>query len=48
MIFEFITDCASVSLHDLACMSYNLGLLYFLWDIFKYIRNVVKHKIGGL
>lgn len=47
MIFKFITDVNSITDMELACMAFNLGLLYFLWDIYKYIRNAVKSRIRG-
>lgn len=47
MVFNFIADYAQINDMQLAVMAYNLGLLYFMWDVYKYIRNAIKSKIRG-
>lgn len=37
MVFEFISEWENFNLQQLACMAYNLGLLYFMWDVAKFI-----------
>ncbi len=37
MVFEFITEWENFNLQQLAVMAYNLGLLYFIWDVAKFI-----------
>lgn len=37
MVFEFIQEWENFNLQQLACMAYNLGLLYFMWDVAKFI-----------
>jgi hypothetical protein len=47
MVFNFITDYTQVNDMQLAVLAYNLGLLYFMWDVYKYIRNAIRSKIRG-
>lgn len=49
MVFNFITDWQSIPDMQLACLAYNLGLLYFIWDVTKWILSFVFNKfyLGG-
>lgn len=49
LVFNFITDYTSVTDMQLAVMAYNLGLLYFMWDVAKFIIGVIrpKSRFGG-
>lgn len=44
MIFNFITDINSVSEMQLAVMSYNLGLLFFIFEVAKFIVGFIHNK----
>ncbi len=50
MNFSFITDVAAYSSDEILVMCYNLALLYFLWDVAKYILGFIRQKlkVGGL
>ena len=43
MVWNFITEWENFNLQQLAVMAYNLGLAYFMWDIFKFLFGIVKH-----
>ena len=45
MVFEFITDVSNVDEMQLAVMAYNLGLMYFVYDVAKYIVGFVHNKL---
>ena len=45
MIFEFITDVSNVDEMQLAVMAYNLGLMYFVYDVAKFIVGFVHNKL---
>ena len=49
MNFSFITDWTAVNDMQLAVIAYNLGLLYFIWDVTKWILSFVFNKfyLGG-
>lgn len=49
MTFSFITDWTAISDMELAVMAFNLGLMYFYWDIIKFILGFLKEKLklGG-
>lgn len=50
MNFSFITDASSYTTHEVLVMLFNLILLYFMWDVAKYILGFIhqKLKVGGL
>ena len=45
MNFNYITDAASYETHDVLVMLYNLILLYFMWDVAKYMLGIVRERI---
>lgn len=45
MVFEFITEWENFNLQQLAVMSYNLALLYFMWDVAKFIMTSMLPKL---
>ena len=47
MIFNLITDITDMTTLQVAVQLYNLALLYFLWDIAKYVLHIIKMKLGG-
>lgn len=47
MNFSFIMDWTSITDMELAVMAFNLGLMYFYWDIAKYILGFVKSKLAS-
>lgn len=49
LVFKFITEWEGVNLQELACMAYNLGLMYFMWDVAKFMLGFLanKFKLGG-
>ena len=44
MIFNFITDINSISEMQLAVKSYNLGLLFFIFEVAKFIVGFIRNK----
>lgn len=50
MNFSFIIDASMYTTDEIIVMCYNLALLYFMWDVAKYILGFIhqKLKVGGL
>lgn len=45
MMFDFITDINSIDEMQLAVMAYNLGLMYFMWDVGKFMVGFIHNKL---
>ena len=44
MVFKFISDVSSINEMQLAVMSYNLGLLFFIFEVAKFIVGFIHNK----
>lgn len=47
MNFSFITDITQYTSDEILVMCYNLALLYFMWDVVKYIVGFIRQKVRG-
>jgi len=43
---KFIIDSTGLDTFQVSVMIFNLALLYFLWDVVKFIISVVGAKLG--
>jgi len=43
---KYILDSTGLDTFQIAVMIYNLALLFFMWDVLKFIITVVSSKLG--